>query len=191
MATSELSICNDALIRLGCTTIASLSDDSKEADLCNEQYEKCRDQLLSAHPWNFAIARIEIAADADLPTGWEDNPEWDLSFTLPANCLRVLELDDSEAEWAVENGSLFANYDPVFIKYIKKETDTTLYSKHFEKALAYELAMSLVYSFTQSATFVAELRKDYEQAVREARSFDAQEGSVKTVQADDWLLSRR
>lgn len=190
MATSSVQICNDALIILGAATITSLSDDTKEARLCNEQYDKCRQQLLVAHPWNFAISRSEISSDASLPTGYDNNPEWDYSFTLASNCLRVLELDDTDAPWAVEGGKLFSTYDPVNIKYIKNVTDTTIFSKNFEKALAYMIAYRIGYALTQSATLISVLKEEFEASVREARSFDAQEGSVKVVEATDWLNRR-
>lgn len=188
MALSEVEICNDALIIVGGDLITSLSDSTKEAIICNEQYEKVRDQLLSAHPWNFAIARAELAADVSLPTGWWG---WECAFTLPANSLRILETEADESEpWSQENGKLFANYYPVRIKYIKKETDVTKYSKHFEKALAYALADRICYAITQSATLAKKIKDDFDTALSESMSFDGQEQSVQTVQATDYMNSR-
>ncbi len=169
--------------------INALSDDTKEAILCNEQYAKARDQLLSSHPWNFAITRYEASADANLPSGWE-NDIWSNAFTLPSDVLRFLGIDDPEGQWALESGKLFANYDPVLIKYIKKVTDTTIFSKHFEKALAYEIAMKICYALTQSASAIQALSPLRDSALAEARSFDAQEGSVQQVEASDFIDSR-
>lgn len=189
MATSSVEICNDALILVGATMINDLSDDTKEAILCNEQYAKARDQLLSSHPWNFAITRYQASADADLPTGWEDG-EWAYAFTLPSDVLRILDID-TDSEWAKEGEKLFTDYDPVFIKYIAQITDTTIYSKHFEKALAHELAVKICYALTQSATAVQALSALRDSAVAEARSLDAQEGSTRTVGASDFIDSRQ
>ena len=50
---SEVSICNSALIKLGASRIASLTEDSKEAKLCYEQYPILRDEVQASHPWNF------------------------------------------------------------------------------------------------------------------------------------------
>jgi hypothetical protein len=171
-------------------TITSLSDDSREARLCNAMYDVTRKQFLSAHPWNFAIGRIQIASDASLPSGWDDDI-WDYSFTLGSDVLRVLSIDDEEAEWAVEGGKLFCNYTPVKIKYIKDVTNTALFSAFFERALAHVLAMNISYGLTQSASMVAGLEKLTDLAVREARSFDAQEGGLLRVQATDYLNIRK
>jgi hypothetical protein len=145
---------------------------------------------LISHPWNFAVARIEIASDANLPTNWDDDI-WTYSFTLASDVLRVLSIDDENEPWAVENGVLFANYDPVKIKYIKKETDTTLFSKSFEKALAYQLAYRICYAMTQSSTLLATLKEEADMALREARSYDAQESSPTTWDISDFTNQRR
>ena len=75
MASSEVAICNSALIKIGAAEITSLSDVNKRAQLCNEQYSKLRDELLRSHPWNFAIARKVLSldtfifVDGDVTTG--------------------------------------------------------------------------------------------------------------------------
>lgn len=189
MATAEVDICNDALLILGSSTISSMAGTSKEAILCNRAYALARDQLLSAHPWNFAIVRAEIASDASLPTGWDDGT-WAYAFTIPSNTLRVLGIDDTNEDWAQEGGKIFANYTPIFIKAIKKVTDTTIFSKHFEKALAYEMAVKMCYALDQSPQALAVITKLRDEAVAEARSFDGQEGSSPMVEASDFINSR-
>ncbi len=190
MATSPVEICNDSLIILGSDVITSLSSTgTKEQRLCNEQYAKVRDQTLIMHPWNFAIGRIEISSDASLPLNWQDD-KWAYSFTLASDVLRVLSLDDEEADWAVENAKLFAQYDPVKIKYIKKETDTTKFSKNFEQALAYMLAYRLGYALNQSASFMAALKEETKEVVRLARSLDAQENAPESYDIDTFLNAR-
>lgn len=189
MATSEVEICNDALILLGADRISSLTEDTKEAILCNEQYAKMRDQLLISHPWNFSISRTEMAADAALPSGYSDDI-WDYAYSLGADVLRVLGVDDEEADWKIEGRKLFANYTPVKIKYIKKVTDVTLFSKYFEEALAWKIAARIGYSLTQNSTLMEGILKQAEEHLRNSRSYDAQEGSIETVMADDWLNVR-
>lgn len=189
MATSSVEIANQALIICGADTITSLSSTgTKPQRLCNELYDKIRDQLLISHPWNFAIGRIEIAADADLPANWEDD-KWSYAFTLASDVLRVISID-SEEEWAIENGKLFTTYAPVKIKYIKKETDTTKFSKNFEEALAYALAHAMSYSLTESATVRTQIKEEAELSLKRARSYDAQENSIEVYEISDFLNSR-
>ncbi len=89
---SIVGICNSALIKLGASTILSLTEGSKNANLCNEQYEKLRDDLLRAHPWNFAAARQKLARLADAPAfGFA------YAYQLPAAFLRAIEVSGNDS----------------------------------------------------------------------------------------------
>ena len=52
---SVVDICNEAMDLLGAATITALTENSKEARLCNRRFPTVRDQVLRAHPWNTAI----------------------------------------------------------------------------------------------------------------------------------------
>jgi hypothetical protein len=82
---SVVDICNGALNQLGATTILSLTEDSKNARLCNSRFTQVRDAVFRSHPWNCLQKRQELAADTDAPA-------WGFSYayTLPADCLRLL-----------------------------------------------------------------------------------------------------
>ena len=186
MATSAVPICNSALIKVGAERIDSLSDTTKRAVIVNEQYEKSRDDLMMSHPWNFAIARLELAQSATDPVNG-----WDAAFTLTNNVLRVLEInDDDSLDWAVEGGYVVTDETSCTIKYIKKITDTTLFPKIFEEVLAWKLAADICYAITQSSTLADAIYKKYELHLAKARSFDSQEGSGLAVEADDWINAR-
>lgn len=186
MATSAVAICNSALIKVGADRITALSDTDRRAVLCNEQYSKCRDLLLIAHPWNFAIARAELAEALPVPING-----WDHKFSLTSDVLRVLEVnDDRSIRWAVEDRYLMTDETEVEIKYIKQVTDTTKFSKHFEEVLALLIARDVCYALTQSNSLYDRLDKQYRDELRAARSFDAQESSGLEVETDTWLNAR-
>jgi len=68
---SVVEICNSGLSMLGASTIASLTEDSKNARLCNQRYEPVRDAVFRNHAWNSLMKRASIAADTAAPTwGW-------------------------------------------------------------------------------------------------------------------------
>ena len=60
---SVVEICNGSLNQLGATTILSLTEDSKNARLCNQRYTQVRDAVFRSHPWNCLQKRVELAAD--------------------------------------------------------------------------------------------------------------------------------
>jgi hypothetical protein len=70
MATSETSISNMALIKLGQKTIESMDQDSPTARMCSAVYEETRDELLAAGPekgWKFTLTRVGVAVDDTEP----------------------------------------------------------------------------------------------------------------------------
>jgi hypothetical protein len=190
MAASPLKIANSALVKIGCELITSLSDDNKRARIANEQYEKLRDEVLAAHPWNFCVARKEFAVTADTPA-WGYNYE----YTIPTDCLRVLEIDD-DVPWAVEinpvSGAkvLVTDASEVLAKYIRKTTDTTLFSAYFDEVLATRMAADMAYALVQSTSLAQSMMDVYMKMLAQARSFDGQEGTPPELEADDWLNSR-
>lgn len=186
MATSAVEIVNSALIKIGAERIGALSDNNARAIIMNEQYDKIRRQIILSHPWNFAIARVELAENATEPIN-----AWDRAFDLPQDVLRVLEInDDNEAEWVVEGRQILTDESECVIKYIKDVTDTTKFSRGFEEVLAFKLAADCCVSLNGSATHAANLYKAYKEALSEARTMDAQEGSNQVVIADLVLNSR-
>lgn len=70
MATTEVSICNIALSRIGHpamtgTTIALLAGTDEAQRQCTIHYEPSRDALLRSHPWNFATKRTRLITQAE------------------------------------------------------------------------------------------------------------------------------
>lgn len=187
MAASPVAVVNSALIKVGAERIDSLTDSNPRAIICNEQYAKCRDDVLIAHPWNFAIDRASLSESLPVPIdGFEHK------FALPSDVLRVLSInEDSSIEWAIEGEYLHTDESSVKIKYIKQVTDTTIWSASFDEVLALRIAAEICYSLKKDASQTDTLWKLYKSQLAQARSFDAQEGYKEIgVESDQWLNSR-
>ena len=65
--TSIVGICRMALDLLGDYAIADLSDNTKQARLCDRNYPVMRDAVLRAHSWNCAMTRARLPLMADAP----------------------------------------------------------------------------------------------------------------------------
>jgi len=181
---SVISICNSALIKLGANTITALTETSKEARLCNAQYEVVRDRLLQSHPWNFAIKRIALNKLSEAPAfGWE------AQYQLPTDYLRVLTVYP-ELDFEVEGDRVLSNSGDVSIRYMYSATDPSKYPPRFSESLAYELAKELCYALIQSNTQQAQLFQIAEDYLRKTRSYDAQEGTPQQFFSSSWTDSR-
>ena len=186
MATSAVDICNSALYKIGAQRINSLSDDTKAAKICNDQYDRLRKEVLRAHPWNFAISWIELGQTVNTPV----SDDYENEFLLPSDVLRVLETDiQDNLDWEIGynvdgNKVIFCNADTLKIKYIKDVTNTTRFAPDFEEVLAFRLAADMAYSLVQSQSVQQAMFVYYQQALARAMSFDAQEKGQDEIQAD-------
>jgi len=183
MAT-QLDICNSALIKLGAEPIVALTDNTKRAKLCAQQYSKSKRKMLYNDPWNFAIQREELTANGEIPVFGFDN-----KFDLPTDYLRILELEVVSKEWQMEGETILANDDTIRVRYIA-EVDEDIFSPSFEEALALDIAYDLSYALVQDKAYRSQLQQEKEFALAQARSFNAQEGTAPQLTDDSFLVSR-
>ncbi len=187
---SIVGICNSALIKLGASTILSLTDGSKNANLCNEQYEKVRDEMLRLHPWNFAIARTRLALLSSAPAF-----EFAKAYQLPADWLRTVSVHDNDAgagavEYRIEGRTVVTNADALYLRYVAVIADPNDMPPSFREALAWRLAADLAQAITQSTTVMEAMDRGFRGAMSAARSIDAIEDFPERLPASDWITGR-
>lgn len=173
---SQVEIYNIALIALGADPIVDIGDLTAHARTVDSLYSATRDRVLAAHPWNFALRRVALAA-TDAPAF-----EFETAFALPADpfCLRahrVYELEDSQ--WRVEGRTLvtsdLADTDACKLVFIARVDDPGLFAPGFADVLGLELAHRACLRVTGNAALKEEIAGDLKKAWREARSQNAQE----------------
>ena len=192
MAT-EVSICSNALRRLGDDPITSLTDDTERARLCNAFYADARDACLRSHPWNFAITRASLAQLSATPVYG-----FDYQFALPTDpfCLRVLAMEFEDYVFKVENLStqgrvLLTDQETAKIIYIARVTDTTLFDSLFVDTLVAKLAADLAYPVTNSLKVQEQMYRLFQLNLSEARSIDGQEGFIDDLVSDTFTDFRK
>ena len=190
MATSETSICNVALQKLGQGRIASLSEDSDTARACVLCYEAMRDRELRANKWKFALTRVTLSASATAPDFTYAN-----AFVLPADCLRPLFPARTDMDWKVENhlGSpaiLTNDGTTLELRYVARITDPTIFDPLFVDALACKMAWQMCEKFTQSNSKKDSALNEYVIAIREAKKVNAIEIGLQVQPVDEWVTGR-
>jgi hypothetical protein len=190
MATSVIEICNNALTDLGEDAIMSLSDDSKAARLCAQRWPAVRDAVLRAHPWNCAMSQAELAACAAAPL-WK----WDFQYELPADFLRIVELVGSGlervAQWEVQGRIVLCNTAaPLYLSYVRRETDPQKYDALLCEALAARLSATLAYPLSGSTALAQAFWSAFQQKMTEARGVNAREGVPQAMAPATWLSAK-
>ena len=187
---SNVSICNLALTILGADRITALTDNSENARRLTTIYDPCLEDVLRAHPWNFAIKRSQLARLSSTPIfGYE------YEFQLPADCLRPLEINDGASlimGFKIEGRKVLTEYDTIYLKYITKITDPNQYTSQFIFVLSSRLAAEIAYAVTNNKATAEQMFQLYITRLQTAKETDAQESdSTNVIGADEWTIEKR
>lgn len=190
---SIVDICNGALNQLGASTILSLTEDSKNARLCNARYTQVRDSVFRSHPWNCLQKRVQLAADTETPA-WGFTKQ----YTLPADCLRVLTILDQDSDYKIEGRKILTDNSTIKILYVARIEDPNEYDELLRETLSAALAADIAYGVTSSNPLTQNMYNLFQDKLKEARFVDATEGQntnpekglADVVDTSTWLNSR-
>lgn len=196
---SETDLLNDALGQIGAARITAIDDGSVNANHCLTFYPALRDARIRSHHWNWAVTRQELAQDVAAPAF-----EFAFSYTLPADCLKVVEynganLDTSNLSlfeaatpfrFKIEGRALLTNDGVVKIVYLARVTDPNVWDGLFYQGLAAELASKLATAIPKDAKLSLSLLEKAEHLFSIARAVDGQEGSVEPFRVDTLTWGR-
>ena len=168
---SVVEICNGALNQLGASTILTLTEDSKNARLCNARYLNVRDAVFRHHPWNCLLKRIQLPADTDAPA-WGFTSQ----FTLPSDCLRLVKILDYDSDHVVEGRKILSNSSTMKILYISRVEDPNEYDQLLREVLSAALAADIAYAVTSSNPVATQMYSLYQEKLKDARFVDSTEG---------------
>ena len=168
---SIVDICNGALNQLGASTIITLTEDSKNARLCNARFTQVRDSVFRSHPLNCLQKRVELAADTDTPA-WGFTSQ----FTIPADCLRVLSILDFDSDHKIEGRKILTDNSSMKILYDSRVTDPNEYDELLRETLSAALGADIAYGVTSSNPVTQNMYQLFQDKLRDARFVDATEG---------------
>jgi hypothetical protein len=189
---SEVAIYNMALDMLDEAPVTAPSDDTRAARLLARNYAQTRDEVLRAHPWNFAMARSLLAAAATGPAfGWAR------AFPLPADCLRLLpvvsggHLNGAPVAHEVEGGAVLTDAPaPLAVRYVRRVANPSEFDPLFARALAARLAVYVGHVLTGKQSYIERIGRIYSDILVESRRIDALEATAPVPLGEDWIEAR-
>ncbi len=189
---SVVNMCNSALNLLGASTIAALTDDTKNARLCNQRYEPVRNRVFRSHAWNCLHKRIQLAQNSTAPV-----VEYTYAYALPSDCLRVLKIHNGTTDsiataldYKLEGRNIVTDEGTVYVIYIALDTDPNNYDTYLRESISHQLAADLCYAITNNATLANQYMTRADERLREARFIDATENALDTVEANEFTDAR-
>ncbi len=194
---TQPGIVNAALSELGSTSRIVSIDEGGVARDAKAIWGSCLRTLLASHPWNWAIARVQLNASANTPAFGASN-----AFTLPPDCLRWLppaEEDEGERfDVREEGGELLTDQAaPLPIRYISAEKGARIdrWPPYFVRAMELALAERLAEPVAQDESMKRDMAEKAYLALKEAKRRDglsSNTGNQRRVRfASDWLSARR
>lgn len=150
----------------------------------NDLYEANRDLCLEDGGWNFARKRATMTALTAVPDfGWEHQ------FTLPTDFIKAWK-EDNEEDVVAEGSYLLANASTLYLTYISRIEDTSVYSPGFVISCALRLAASACYTLTQDTAKEDRLEAKYQASLDAARTNDSQSNAVEDIDISEFLGDR-
>ena len=218
MSQSQSGLCNVALQLLGAGTIMNINDNTPEARECARVYDYCRRAELRKQIWNFATARVQLAADAAAPAF-----DFAYQFSMPVDALRIVLPNDPYLDWKIEGRKILSNalLSPfgrsygqsqsvlatvpsnlaaatvtvpqgalMNITYVSDVQDCTVFDTLFCQVLSASMAKAMCERLTQSNQKKADAQGAYKDALDEAKHADAIESLPDEAPDDAWIIAR-
>lgn len=179
--TGIVEIVNIALARLGESPIQSLKEGSVPANMATVFYEPTRRAVLRDFNWNFALRTARLALLQ------ETYPGFRYAFSLPADCLRVVNLLGG-SEWSsgpgfvVRSGNLLTDKEEAEIEYIYDCQDPALFDDKFVEALSYKLASELAMPVKGSPELMSNYMNVYQAFVNQAAALSSEERASELLE---------
>ena len=189
---SQVSICNQALGKLGANPIDSLDDNSTAAQLMRDNYPFIRDAALTEAAWTFATDRA-TSTTADLDA-WGQK----YSHAVPLDWMQVIRVyrnisSDRKLKsegWVREGNFILTKEATVYMWGMKRISDTALFSPAFVQYLATRIAYDLCMVLTENNQNKAVLFNELGALLRIAKSSDGIQGAAEIIQSNTLIDAR-
>jgi hypothetical protein len=185
---SPVEICSNALILVGASPIASLSETSDRAIVVSNLYDQVRRATLRRHLWNFAMTRELLSPDSTPPAF-----EWSNAFTLPGDCLRLVSIGEKgeHPDYTLEGRKILSNDSSIKLGYVSDVSDVSQFDAMFIDALCANIAFTAAWPITKSESMQKAMWTLYQSKIQEARTIDGVETPPGEIDSSYLLDARR
>lgn len=135
--------------------------------------------------WQFASARATLSTLGDVPDFGFSN-----SFALPADFLRVIEVNEGDEQFRLERGSILSDSSEIRLRYVYDFNEDEFPDPLFCETLSCYLGYDISYALTQSSEVQVRMFELFNKALPVAKNAGATEHGAVQVLAEDYLESR-
>ncbi len=184
---SEVSICSNALQRLGANPISSFQENSKFAPVCANVWPTVRNALLRAHPWNCAVKRVILAPLSSPPAF-----DYAYQFRLPTDWLKTLQVGrrGCPIDFQQEGRSILAHTNALPLVYIWENTNPGTWDDAMVEASEVLMAAAMAYTVTSSTSLRDSLNQEGQFKLKAAKAQDGQDSPPEEFPESRLTMSR-
>ena len=175
---------NLALSSLGEARIQNLNDNNSRARACNARLSDVITSVLRMHVWNSALERETLTSVGTPIFGFS------YIFQLPANCIRVVEVNPV-SRFQVEKKNILSNESSLNLLYVGEPTDLNNLDSLLAEAIAMKLALEIAETLTSKQGLKTELMQKYVIALQEARAANSHDKTPEHRERSSYLDAKR
>jgi hypothetical protein len=202
VAATKLSLYNGALRVLRERKLASLSENREPRRLLDDAWGDGSTNgvvryCLEMGQWTFATRTVEIDYSPSVTPSFG----YDYAFDQPDDLVRTIGVfcdDDCSTpllQYADERRYWYAYHQTMYVKYVSNHAsygaDLSLWPENFSKIVEARLALEIAGNLTQGTDKVTLADRNWKEAKKEARSFDAMNKPTAFFPEGGWSQSRR
>ena len=166
---SDIDIASNALILIGDNPISSFTEPGAGATAAANLYPDTYKQLLSEHPWTFALKEQKLNQLSQAPDALTN---WKYAYQNPTDLIRYWSIMP-HSNYAMVGSLTYSNQTELLARYVYKVAESQL-PPHFQKALEYKLASDFALLVTEDTAKSQLFEQKYRTAISQARSIDSQ-----------------
>jgi hypothetical protein len=181
---SSIEIVSNALILIGDNPISSFTEPGAGATAAANLYSDTYKQLLSEHPWSFALKEQKLNRLSQSP---DSLTNWKYAYQNPTELIRYWAVMP-HSDYAIVGSYVYSNQAELLARYVFAVAESQLpphFQKafavaesqlppHFQKALEYKLAADFALLVTEDQNKSQIFEQKYRMAIGQARSIDSQ-----------------
>jgi hypothetical protein len=191
MATTQLSLYNEALLLVGERELTTVSDAVEARYRLDTAYANGVDYCLELVAPVFARKTSKLTTYTTSSVHAYDNV-----FTLPADYISMVELYSDEkldqpiSRYIIEGGTLACNYTTIYLRYITNSYALTLWDRSFVQVVVAYLAMSVAPRIAsdevERITALFNERVNQAVALRQSKEPDKRSSNEGVTLTNDW-----
>ena len=172
MSSSDVSVINEALVRIGASPISSLNDANAQAISAAEIFPTVYRDTMGLHPWHFALRSRQLAK-VEVPQEDREWHEGKYVYQLPSGMLRALGLEDG-GRYQIAGPRLFTDQKSVRLLYVA-DTPIEQWPDYFRLLVVLRFAAAIAVAVTDSSRRSQGMLQEAQLQQRAAMSIDSQQ----------------